>query len=129
MSGNTIQIYEDTAGEYRWRLVMCGEIVAASSEGYSDKSDCWDAAWSVKSRSVFDALRASLGFETFVDRANELRWRLRHRNGNIIATSGEGYRDPERFVADLMAVVNAARHAEMVDTTADADPAPLATFR
>lgn len=30
-------------------------------------------------------------FELFRDQADEWRWRLRHRNGNIIATSGEGY--------------------------------------
>ncbi|MUV60114.1 amphi-Trp domain-containing protein [Halobacterium sp. CBA1126] len=30
-------------------------------------------------------------FEVFRDRAEEYRWRLRHRNGNVIATSGEGY--------------------------------------
>lgn len=30
-------------------------------------------------------------FELFLDRRDEWRWRLVHRNGNIIATSGEGY--------------------------------------
>ncbi|MFB6082629.1 MAG: HVO_2922 family protein [Halorientalis sp.] len=30
-------------------------------------------------------------FEVYRDRADEWRWRLRHRNGNIVADSGEGY--------------------------------------
>jgi len=30
-------------------------------------------------------------FEVYRDRADEWRWRLRHRNGNVIADSGEGY--------------------------------------
>lgn len=30
-------------------------------------------------------------FELFRDQSNEWCWRLRHRNGNTIATSGEGY--------------------------------------
>ena len=30
-------------------------------------------------------------FELYVDRAGEHRWRLRHRNGNILLDSGEGY--------------------------------------
>ncbi|WP_435065149.1 HVO_2922 family protein [Halobaculum sp. EA56] len=30
-------------------------------------------------------------FELYRDRADEWRWRLVHRNGNIVATSGEGY--------------------------------------
>jgi len=34
----------------------------------------------------------SLGrFELYRDRGDEWRWRLRHRNGNVIASSGEGY--------------------------------------
>jgi uncharacterized protein YegP (UPF0339 family) len=32
-----------------------------------------------------------LKFELYVDEADEWRWRLRHRNGNIMADSGEGY--------------------------------------
>jgi uncharacterized protein YegP (UPF0339 family) len=32
-----------------------------------------------------------LTFELYEDRADEWRWRLRHRNGNIMADSGEGY--------------------------------------
>lgn len=30
-------------------------------------------------------------FQLFEDRSGEWRWRLVHRNGNVIATSGEGY--------------------------------------
>ena len=30
-------------------------------------------------------------FELFEDRGGKPRWRLRHRNGNVIATSGQGY--------------------------------------
>ena len=30
-------------------------------------------------------------FELYQDNAEEWRWRLRHRNGNIIADGGEGY--------------------------------------
>ena len=39
-----------------------------------------------------EAIRTSQArFELFDDAAGEHRWRLRHRNGNVIATSGEGY--------------------------------------
>jgi uncharacterized protein YegP (UPF0339 family) len=35
------QVYEDSAGEWRWRLVAGNErIIAASGEGYRDKRDC-----------------------------------------------------------------------------------------
>ena len=32
-----------------------------------------------------------LTFELYKDEADEWRWRLKHRNGNIMADSGEGY--------------------------------------
>lgn len=35
--------------------------------------------------------RSKATFEVFRDRAGEWRWRLRHDNGNVIATSGQGY--------------------------------------
>lgn len=39
-----------------------------------------------------DAAVESLGtFQVFRDSAGEWRWRLVHRNGNVIASSGEGY--------------------------------------
>lgn len=31
-------------------------------------------------------------FETYRDRKREWRWRLRHRNGRIVAEGGEGYK-------------------------------------
>ena len=35
------QVYEDAAGEWRWRLVAGNdEIIADSGEGYRDKRDC-----------------------------------------------------------------------------------------
>ncbi len=33
----------------------------------------------------------SLKFELYRDKAGEHRWRLLHQNGNILATSSEGY--------------------------------------
>ena len=33
----------------------------------------------------------SATFELYEDKGGEYRWRLRYRNGNIIADSGEGY--------------------------------------
>ncbi len=119
MTGNTIEIYEDAAGEYRWRLRMCGEIIAVSSEGYENESDCWDAACTVKSLGVFDCIREQYTIESFTDAAGEVRWRLRHQNGNIIAHGGEGYTDEKRFRRDLSAFRNYASRARMVDRTGD----------
>ena len=54
-------------------------------------------------------------FEVFRDRADEWRWRLVHRNGNIIATSGEGYTQKHNAESGLQSVIRNAPGAEVVD--------------
>ena len=49
-------------------------------------------------------------FEVYLDRAGEWRWRLRHQNGNIIATSGEGYKRRVDCIAGIESV-----HANAVE--------------
>ena len=40
-NGDRWEIYEDGAGEWRWRRTAPnGQIVGASTEGYTNKSDC-----------------------------------------------------------------------------------------
>lgn len=39
------EIYQDSAGEWRWRRTASnGRIVGASSQGYKNRSDCVDNA-------------------------------------------------------------------------------------
>lgn len=43
-------------------------------------------------------------FHIYRDRKGEYRWRLKAKNGRVIATSGEGYRrkrDCERRITDI----------------------------
>lgn len=91
---STIELYEDSAGEYRWRLVSDnGNTIADSGEGYSSKSNARDAIERVKKHGS-EATALDIGnaaFEVYEDSAGEYRWRLRHRNGNILSDSGEGY--------------------------------------
>ncbi len=56
-------------------------------------------------------------FQVFRDRADEWRWRLVHRNGNIIATSGEGYTRKHNAQKGLRSVVRNAPDAEVVEDT------------
>ena len=46
----TFEVYEDRAGEWRWRLRSGNnvDIVATSGEGYDSKSNCKRAIESVK---------------------------------------------------------------------------------
>jgi amphi-Trp domain-containing protein len=54
-------------------------------------------------------------FEVFRDRGDEWRWRLRHRNGNVIATSGEGYTQKHNAWKGLRSVVKNAPGAELTE--------------
>lgn len=89
------EVYEDNAGEFRWRLKSGSNIVADSGEGYESRSGANDAVERVRNYApesdVLDVGDAA--FEIYEDKAGEFRWRLRHRNGNILADGGQGYSD------------------------------------
>lgn len=103
----TFELYEDEAENYRWRLRHDnGNIIADGREGYASRAGAKDS---------IDGIREYVGpaeslqpdptaIEVYCDEAGEWRWRLRHRNGNILAGSGEGYadRDGARRVIDRL---------------------------
>ena len=93
-SQGTFEVFEDAAGEFRWRLVHDnGEIVADSGEGYADEDGATEAVERVQGHvGNAEYLRADpTAFEVYEDAGGKWRWRLLHRNGNIIGDSGEGY--------------------------------------
>ncbi len=88
------ELYEDNAGEYRWRLRHDnGNIIADSGEGYASKSNAKRAMAGVRNHAESaDYLKIDpAGFEIYRDNGGEWRWRLVHENGEILADSGEGY--------------------------------------
>jgi uncharacterized protein YegP (UPF0339 family) len=88
------EVYEDKGGEYRWRLIhQNGNTIADSGDGYESKDGAEDAVERFR-RTAPEAHVLDIGtavFEIYGDTAEEWRWRLRHRNGRILADSGEGY--------------------------------------
>lgn len=78
------QLFKDTVGEWRWRLLAENhESIAISSEGYLAK---------VNAEHAIEIVRKMNGkTDVYEDARGEWRWRLTHANGNIIATGGEGY--------------------------------------
>ena len=53
MSKATFELYEDNAGEYRWRLVHDnGNIIADSGEGYASKQKARQGIDSVKNNAA-----------------------------------------------------------------------------
>jgi len=89
----TIEIYEDSAGEFRWRLTSGNDIVADSGEGYASRDGARQAAkrFQEYAPEADTLVVGKAAFEVYEDSGGEHRWRLRHRNGNILADSSEGY--------------------------------------
>jgi uncharacterized protein YegP (UPF0339 family) len=54
-------------------------------------------------------------FEVYKDGQGQYRWRLRARNGQVIATGGEGYSTKANAVGGIKAVQRDAPTAEVVD--------------
>lgn len=111
-------VYEDNAGEYRWRLRGGNQqIIADSGEGYDSRDGAEEAVARVQKYSpeadVLDIGRAS--FEIYEDSGGEHRWRLRHRNGNILMDSGEGYTDRSGARDGIESVKRNAPNAELQD--------------
>lgn len=84
------EIYEDKGGSWRWRRKATnGNIVGASTEGYSSKGDCEANA----KRNGMDGGEGgeSDKWEFYEDKKGEWRWRRTASNGNIVGSSCEGY--------------------------------------
>jgi uncharacterized protein YegP (UPF0339 family) len=83
------ETYQDKKKEHRWRLKSTnGQVIATSGQGYKDKRDCNSAIDRIKKDAA-----TKLTFETYEDAKKEHRWRLKSTNGQIIASSGQGYKD------------------------------------
>jgi uncharacterized protein YegP (UPF0339 family) len=115
----TFEVYEDAADEWRWRLRhRNGNIIADSGEGYASRSGVEDAVERAKEYApdadVLDVGDAA--FEIYEDAADEWRWRLRHRNGNVLADSGEGYTSRSAAVDAVDGVKRNAPDADETET-------------
>jgi uncharacterized protein YegP (UPF0339 family) len=113
------EVYEDNREEHRWRLKAAnGEVVATSGEGYASESGAEDAVDRVKRLAPdADALDVGLAaFEVYEDEGEEWRWRLRHRNGNVIADSGEGYTERNKTHDAIESVKRNAPGAETTES-------------
>ena len=110
------EVYEDNAEEYRWRLRGGNQqIIADSGEGYESRDGAEEAVDRVREHApwadVLDIGRAA--FEIYEDKGGEHRWRLRHRNGNILMDSGEGYSDRSGARDGIESVKRNAPSAEL----------------
>jgi uncharacterized protein YegP (UPF0339 family) len=56
-------------------------------------------------------------FEVYKDARGEFRWRLKASNGQIIATSGEGYTTKANCLGGIASVKTNAHEAETVEAS------------
>jgi uncharacterized protein YegP (UPF0339 family) len=103
------ETYTDTKGEYRWRLRSSnGQVIATSGQGYKDKRDRTSAIERIKK----DA--KALKFEQYADAGGDLRWRLKSSNGQVIASSGQGYKD-KRDCENAIEVIKAGAQVAKIE--------------
>ena len=105
-------LYKDKAGEFRWRLKAAnGAILATGGQGYKAAADAKNGIELVKKSGTDEKLK----FDLYEDDKKEHRWRLKAGNGQVVASSSEGYKakaDAEKAVESIKA--NAAK-AEVVE--------------
>ena len=65
-----------------------------------------------------DDKKAKASFEVYKDRGGQYRWRLRSMNKQILATSGEGYKEKRDCLAAIESVKRAAAEAAVVEEQA-----------
>ncbi len=93
-----------------------GEVIA-NSEVYKSKASCMGGIASVKKNAPIAAVEDQTAesfekcknpkFEVYVDKAGEFRFRLKARNGEIIAT-GEGYKVKKSCLNGIESISNNA---------------------
>ena len=113
-----IEVYEDEAGGFRWRFDGDLGRVIADSGGYESRDGAQQAVERVR-RFMPEADLIDVGeaaFEIYVDKGEEHRWRLRHRNGNVLASSGEGYASRSGVWDAIESVKRNAPAAEFEET-------------
>lgn len=105
---------EETTGE----LAATREELAATREDLSETEADLEATRDelTAAEAVVASLRESKArFELFEDASGKPRWRLRHRNGNVLADSGEGYASRSNAVEAVTSVKADAPGAETVE--------------
>ena len=100
-----------------------GEIIA-SSEIYSSERSCLNGIESVRKNSVAEVEDQTVEnyakvkhpkFEVYTDKKGEFRFRLKARNGEIIATS-EGYKTKKSCMNGIASIKKNAPDAKVVES-------------
>lgn len=126
MKGNEIMgkfVLKKTATGFKFDLKATNGQVIATSEVYTTEAACKNGIESVKNNCVggiedqtvenFEAVKHPK-FEVYTDKAGEFRFRLKAKNGEVIAVS-EGYKTKDSCLNGIDSVKNNAPEAETVE--------------
>ena len=106
------EVYQDSAKEFRWRLKAGnGETLATAGQGYKAKADCVKGVERLKSEAD------KLMFEVYEDNAKDSRWRAKVANGQVVATSSQGYKSKADCQKAVDLIKKGAAKAEVEDKT------------
>ena len=115
-------VFRETATGFKFDLKATNGQVIATSEVYNSKAACLNGIESVKVNCVGDVEDQTVEpivaakhpkFELYLDKAGEYRFRLKARNGEVIATS-EGYKTKDSCENGIASVKKNAPDAETV---------------
>lgn len=114
----SIELYEDDGGGWRWQLSTDdGDVVADSGRGYASKDGARDAIERLQTHGAdAESLEVtSATFEIYEDEGGEdMRWRLRHANGEIVADGSQGYSSRAGVENGIASVKTNAPNADTV---------------
>lgn len=90
----TFELYVGKGGDHRWRLIHDnGNIIANAAQGYASRSGAEHSIQAIREYvGPAEYLQPDpTAIEIYRDEEDKHRWRLLHKNGNILGGSGEGY--------------------------------------
>jgi uncharacterized protein YegP (UPF0339 family) len=104
------ELYQDKGGEFRWRLrAKNNEVVAQSSEGYSDKRSAQ------RSIEILREGEKSANPEIY-EADGQYRFRVTAKNGNVIAV-GQAYKNEADCAKTVTLLNEIAPTAPVADDT------------
>ncbi|GAB6880326.1 hypothetical protein JCM17823_26000 [Halorubrum gandharaense] len=110
---------DGASGGVEAKPALTGLFAPAPTVAHDDETDTVEEGGTganVPESGDSEAATSRARFELFTDTAGEWRWRLRHHNGNVVATSGEGYTRKANARKGLASVVANAPGAVVVET-------------
>lgn len=108
----TFEIYKTRAGKFYFRLRANNGQIVLKSQGYAQKSGAKNGIESVRKNVAREG-----GVERFEGKGGKHYFRVTATNGQIVASSSEGYETARSAAGGITSVKKTAGSATVEDTT------------